>query len=582
MVHRPKVRTVIALSTLSAFGLLAVACGGGGGGGSSAGTTSGTAAVAPGSSEAPSGSTSASSEAPTSEAAAQPTPGGSLIFGVEADTSSPWRPYEMVCATSCYQVIGSVYDPLTVTTDDGSWKPYLAESVLPNADNTVWTIKVRPGITFHDGTPLDGAAVAENLNRAKTGFLTGTALADVASIAVNPTDPLAADVTMKRPWAAFPLYLAGQIGMIASPTWLRASDSDDSLKSKPVGTGPFIFESYAPNDSFKAKRNPNYWNKPYPYLDEIEFRPLADALNRRDALKSGGVQIIHTTNGQTIADARKSKDLVLEERTYKGSTGYTLLHVTQTLPDGSSSPLTDQRVRCALANAFDTQTIIDTIDAGVDPIANGPFSPQQVGYLKQTDYPQKQDMDKAKSLIAEYKTEHPGPLNLSLATTQDDTNLTIAQFQKQWWEEAGVDTVSIDQIDQGNFIVTALLGNFQVFQWRNHSGPDLDTQYIWWHSSTALPVGQLALNFGRIKDPIIDQALDANRGETDPAKKKGYAEAVNQRFADQCYDLWGWWTTWAILHDPKVQVPATEAVPDGSASKPTNEIVDVRSLWLEH
>ena len=80
----------------------------------------------------------------------------------------------MVCATSCYQVAGSVYDPLSVATDDGGWAPYLAESVTPNADYTVWTIKVRPGITFHDGTPLDGAAVVENLIRAKNGFLTGT------------------------------------------------------------------------------------------------------------------------------------------------------------------------------------------------------------------------------------------------------------------------------------------------------------------------------------------------------------------------------------------------------------------------
>ena len=225
---------------------------------------------------------------------------------------------------------------------------------------------------------------------------------------VNPSDPLAADVTVKRPWTAFPLYLAGQIGMIASPTWLKASDNDDALKAKPVGTGPFIFESYAPNESFKAKRNPNYWNKPYPYLDEIEFRPIADALNRRDALKSGAVQMIHTTNGQTIADARDSKDFVLDERTYKGATSYTLLHVTQVLPDGTlaahrpAGPLrAGQRLR--------RQTIIDTIDAGVDPIANGPFSPEQVGYLKDTGYPQQQDMEKAKALIADYKKEHPGP-----------------------------------------------------------------------------------------------------------------------------------------------------------------------------
>ena len=580
MVQRPKVRTVLALATLSAFGLVAAACGGGGNG-SSSGTTQGTSAPTVAGSEAPSGSTGGGTEAPTTAAAAQPTPGGTVIWGIEADTSSPWRPAEMVCATSCYQVAGSVYDPLTVITDDGGWKPYLAESVTPNADNTVWTIKVRPGVTFHDGTPLDGAAVVENLTRAKNGFLTGTALADVTNIALNPSDPLAADVTVKRPWTSFPLYLAGQIGMIASPTWLKASDNDEALKAKPVGTGPFIFESYAPNESFKAKRNPNYWNKPYPYLDEVEFRPIADALNRRDTLKSGGVQIIHTTNGQTIADDRDSKDFAIEERTYKGATNYTLLHVTQVLPDGSSSPLTDQRVRCALANAYDTQTIIDTIDAGVDKIANGPFSPEQVGYLKDTGYPQKQDMDKAKALIADYKKEHPGPLNLSLATTTDDTNLTIAQFQKQWWEEAGVDTVTIDQIDQANYIVTALLGNFQVFQWRNHSGVDMDTQYIWWHSSTALPVGQLALNFGRIKDPIIDQALDANRGETDPAKKQEYAETVNKRFADQCFDIWSSWTTWAVLHDEKVQVPADFTLPDGTTTKPTDEIVNMRTLWLQ-
>jgi peptide/nickel transport system substrate-binding protein len=129
--------------------------------------------------------------------------------------------------------------------------------------------------------------------------------------------------------------------------------------------------------------------------------------------------------------------------------------------------------------------------------------------------------------------------------------------------------------------VAALLGNFQVFQWRNHNGVDLDQQYIWWHSSTALPPGQIAINFGRIKDPIIDQALDENRGETDPAKKKGYAEAVNQRFADQCYDLWSSWTTWAVLHDDKVQVPATFTLPDGTVTKPTDELVNLRDVWLQ-
>jgi peptide/nickel transport system substrate-binding protein len=195
MGNRPRRRSFVIVSSLAALGLLAAACGGGD---SDSGTTTGTQAPsvdssAPAGSEAP----ATDSSAPATEApAAEPQPGGALVWGIEADTSNPWRPAEMVCATSCYQVMFSVYDPLTVITDsEPNWQPYLAESVTPNADNTVWTIKVRPDITFHDGTPLDGAAVADNLTRAKSGFLTGTALADVANIAVSPADPLAVDVT---------------------------------------------------------------------------------------------------------------------------------------------------------------------------------------------------------------------------------------------------------------------------------------------------------------------------------------------------------------------------------------------------
>ncbi len=212
--------------------------------------------------------------------------------------------------------------------------------------------------------------------------------------------------------------------------------------------------------------------------------------------------------------------------------------------------------------------MIDSISAGVGQLAIGPFSPDQVGYLEDTGFPMAQDMGKAQELIAEYKAENPGPLNLSLATTQDETNLTIAQFQKQWFEEAGVDEVTIDQIDQGNYILTAVLGNFQVFQWRNHGGIDLDMQYHWWHSSSSLPVGQLALNFGRIKDPQLDALLDENRASTDPARKKAIAEEVNRLFATQCYNLWGAYTIWGVPHKADVQGVGNFALPDGSEGVP--------------
>ena len=495
---------------------------------------------------------------PTTAAEEVPVAGGKLVFGIEADTSSPWRPAEMVCAISCHQVIRNIFDSLTLPNEDGSWSPYLAESVEPNADFTEWRVSARAGVLFHDGTPFDGAAIVDNMSRAKKGILTGNIFRAVDTVTLDPADPMTAIVTLSTSWSSFPFALMGQAGYQASPTWLAASDADPLLSPQPVGTGPFMYEDYRPNELFSMVKNPNYWNSPYPYLDAIEFRPIPDALNRRDALKSGTIDILHTTNGETIDEMRESTDFQLTEITNNGETSYTLLHVSQ--PD---SPLNDVRVRCALALATDQQAILDTFGpAGRQP-ASGPFSPSQVGYLDDTGFPLAQDMAAAQALIAEYKAENPGELTLSLAATQDETNLTIAQFQQQWFEEAGIDTVTIDQIDQGAYIVTALLGNFQAFQWRNHGGFDLDMQYHWWHSSSATDIGTLALNFGRIRDTSLDALLDENRASADPVRKKEIAEEVNRLFGTQCYNIWGSYTLWGIVYKPAVHGPTGFDLPDG-------------------
>ena len=514
--------------------LLAAACGGDDGGGSS--------------------DTSASEETTPTETTdvidpmTAVTPGGKLVMALEADTSSPWRPSEMVCAISCHMVARSVYDSLMIPGSENVPVPYLASAVEPNEDFTVWRITARSGVKFHDGTDFDGAAIVDNISRHKTALLTGTAIKSVTDVSVDPADPMTAVITVEKPWATFPWYLTGQIGYMASPTWLAASDTDEALRSQPVGTGPFVYADYKPNEYYKGTKNPTYWNAPFPYLDEIEFIPIADSLKRRDALKAGDVDLIHTGNGEVITEFRAGVDGYSSvEITKNGETAYTLLHVTQ-----EGSPITDRRVRCALAYASDAATTNETVSFGVNQLANGPFSPDQVGYLEDSGYPLVQDMAKAQELIAAYKAENPGELKISLATTNDATNLVIAQFQKDWWEEAGVDEVTIDQIDQGQYIVTALLGNFQVFQWRNHGGVDLDQQYIWWHSSSSLDVGSLALNFGRIKDAKLDELLDANRASNDPAEKKQIAEDVNRLFATECYNLWGSYQVWLLAYEDTV------------------------------
>ncbi len=133
--------------------------------------------------------------------------------------------------------IGSVFDTLAAVTEDGQVVPYLAESITPNEDYTVWTFVAREGVTFHDGTPFDGAAMVDNLTRQFKSFLTGKVFADVAT---NPdgtpqivlTDPMTMTITLKRPWVVFPIYLAAQPGMMASPTWLAAADADPDARAE--------------------------------------------------------------------------------------------------------------------------------------------------------------------------------------------------------------------------------------------------------------------------------------------------------------------------------------------------------------
>ncbi|MEN9805281.1 MAG: hypothetical protein RIS41_2128 [Actinomycetota bacterium] len=519
------------------FGLLAAACGGDDGGSSSSG---GDTTAAPAETTAPTPATQPPADTET------PVPGGKLVMGLEADTSSPWTPAAMVCAISCHMVARTVYDTLMIPGSDNQPQPYLAESVTPNADFTEWRITARTGVKFHDGTDFDGAAIVDNISRHQSALLTGTALLDLASIEVDPADPMTAVATTKKPWATFPWFLTGQIGYMASPTWLAASDADATLQSQPVGTGPFVYADYKPNEYYKGTKNADYWNAPYPYLDEIEFIPITDGLKRRDALKAGDIDVLHSGNGEVITEFRESSDFESIEITKNGETAYTLLHVTK-----EGSPIADRRVRCAMAHATDNATVNEVVSFGVNQLANGPFSPDQVGYLEDSGYPLVQDMAKAQELIAEYKAENPGELKIALATTTDATNLVIANYQKGWWEEAGMDEVTIDQIDQANYIVTALLGNFEVFQWRNHGGVDLDQQYFWWHSSSSLDVGSLALNFGRIKDAALDALLEENRAITDPARKQEIAEEVNRLFATECYNLWGSYQVWMIAHKPE-------------------------------
>ncbi len=555
-----KLRKPLALAAALAFTV--AACGGGDSAVSPTSTAAGTTvATTPVVTAAP---------APDLEA----TYGGSITIGIEAETAGPWIPASMQCASSCQMVSRTFFDSLVVVNTDLEAEPFLLESYSANDDDTIFTLKVRSGIEFHDGTPLNAEAVIDNLNRGGLGFLIAPALKDLArnpdgTFVIEVLDDLTftmqtgfnGDPSEPISWPLFPYYLGGQWGLIASPTWLAAVDAGEASPTEPVGTGAFKMESYAPGDRTVVVRNDSYWlndvnGNQLPYLDRIEFRVIQDSQVRQEALKSGDLTVMQTSDSTVIGPLSAAGDFGYLNQDQYAETNYLLFNLT--LPK-----LQSREVRCALLQAIDPVDYHDVVNDGYGEISNGPFTPGQEGYLDDNGR-LPYDPDAARAAIAAWEDEN-GPLNMVISTTPTVTNLRAAQYLLDVWGEVGVD-VSIDQIEQSTLITNALLGlpSFEVFGWRNHAGLFADSQYFWWHGSAALPPGNLALNFGRLNDPVINELLEKSRSESDPQVRLGYAEDMNRRFASECFVIPTSQTQWGIFFDSAVQNLGRQPTPSGT------------------
>ena len=167
----------------------------------------------------------------------------------------------------------------------------------------------------------------------------------------------------------------------------------------------------------------------------------------------------------------------------------------------------------------------------------------------------KPNLKKAKKLAAEYEAKHGQKISFEYLTNPEPDTLAIAQLVKEQAARAGID-VSIRTVDQSTLVSEALAGNFQAMGFRNHAASDPDAQYSWWHSGSPT-------NFGRINDPEIDRLLEAGRAETDPAKRTQIYEDLTRRFADQAWNLWSWYTVWAVAAKPGIKGVLGAPLPDG-------------------
>jgi peptide/nickel transport system substrate-binding protein len=507
-------------------------------------------------------------------AASKPKLGGHLRVGLLAEVNG-LNPLSSSLATSGTYYGRAIFDPLAIVASDGTVKPYLCRSITPNKAYTAWTFKLRPGIKFHDGTPLDSTALVNQFQHLlHSPFSVVSAFSTVT--AIQPVDSLTVSLQLSAPWIALPAYLTGtvgpgQLGFVAAPSML----ANPKGAMQPVGTGPFIFESWEPGSHLVVKRNPNYWQKGLPYLSQITFTPIVDDTSRYQSLQAGTLDLIQTSAPLIVSEMVNNSSINVLDNIkappIEPSQSFIMLNTKQ-------PPLDDIRVRRALAFATDQKRVIAVTGGGLGVPSTGLFPPGNKFYAP-TGYPGF-NLKKAKALIAEYRAANGGKAPGFPIQVDGTTYLDTAQQLQQMWKLAGID-VTIDTVEQATGLTHTLQGQFSAATQQQYEAADPDQNYSYWSSKTNAPLGTVAVNFARFSNPTIDAALETGRSDPDPAARIKAYQTISDQFAKYVPYVWINRQIWAIGTAKNVQGVDKVAIPTGGFALPlTQGDVWLQRIWI--
>ncbi|QPC88062.1 ABC transporter substrate-binding protein [Mesorhizobium sp. NBSH29] len=320
-------------------------------------------------------------------------------------------------------VYANLFEGLTRIGSKGEVMPGLAESWTASDDGKIYTFKLRSGVKFHDGSDFNADDVKFSLNRARAEDSTNAQKQIFAAIdTVEVIDPTTVKITLSHPEGLF-LYNMG-IGDAV----IVAPESADTNKEKPIGTGPFKFDSWAKGSSIKLVKTDGYWGDPVA-LDKVEFRIIPDAASAVPALLSGDVQAF--PNAQ-VGDALPQIEADPRLKVVIGTTeGETLLSFNNKKP-----PFDKLEVRQAIASAIDRKAIIDGASSGRGLPIGSHMSPTSPAYIDLTEtYPH--DVAKAKEYLKAAGLENGFKATLKLpppAYARDGGEIIASQLR-----EIGID-----------------------------------------------------------------------------------------------------------------------------------------------
>ena len=500
-------------------------------------------------------------EVATTEAGTTINRGGTLTVVLEAETDT-WNIPAAACAVSCITIMQQVADPLTIVNSDGEVEPFLAESVDISDDFTTYTIKLREGITFHNGSPANADAMVRHFQAMAAGTLQGQVMTDILGTAeagyldggMEIIDDLTISITFGKPYATFGYNIAGRTGWLMAPEFW---DSETVASDTPIATGAFEMTEWTIDEQTVLTANANYWRtdadgEALPYLEEIVVRPVPDVSARQAIMEAGDAQVnadSFAENGDFWENEWEGGNLQPSER----EVTYLLLN------NAEGSPFANPDVRKAIAQCTDRDEYI-ALRAPGNELANGPFAPEALGFLDESTFPEF-DPEAGATLLAS-----TGVTAISYGTTNVPSNLITAElFADMWSQNCGIE-VNIDQFDQSELITRAITGNFEVFLWRNHGQGNPGLEYVWWNSRHA---SGLALNFGRIIDPELDALLEQTWQTSDLDELDSLGQDISRLFGDNVYNIWLGHTEWNLPFQANVNGVGNIDTPSGNKANPS-------------
>ncbi|WP_339149375.1 MULTISPECIES: glutathione ABC transporter substrate-binding protein [unclassified Sutcliffiella] len=444
--------------------------------------------------------------------------GGSLIIARLSDATR-LDPHFITDIPSANIIYQKVYETLVMTNKDMEIEPLLATE-WQQLDEVTWEFSLKEGVSFHDGTPFNAEAVKVTFDRVLdpgTGSPQREKLSMIKEIEI--VDEYTVHMHLDYPYAPLLSILASNEGSIISPKVIK--EKEDSLSQHPVGTGPFIFESWNTGQDITLVKNPSYWGQE-PNLDEVVFKVVPEDATRLALIETGEAHVSDQVPVTELDRIEKSNSMSLY-RTEGLGVEYIGFNI-------ESKAVNDVRVRKAISHAIEREAILKGVYNNVGTIANSAMSPKVFGYsenIKAYEY----DINKAKKLLKE--AGYKDGLSLNLLTSDRKERINMAEVIQSQLKGIGVD-VSIQVLEYGAYLEMIDKGDHDLFigGWGNATGDGDYNQYNLFHTASQGPPGNHFYYSNEEVDTIIEDA----REEMDQEKRKElYEKAMQIQMDDAVY-----------------------------------------------